>query len=213
MTVNKTLSKNIRHLRTEKNISQQQLADLMFVSRATIANWENGNRVPDITTLLQLSRVLDADIYDLIGSSEDNVNSPIMIVVEDEPVILKGFVNILRDTLPDIQVFGFQSAAEAEIFARDRRVSVAFVDIELCGESGVELAKSLTNLNARTNIIFLTGHTEYYAEALDLHCSGYILKPLTPEKIQKEITHLRFPVGKVSGNRFPVSGAHDRDSC
>ncbi len=213
MTVNKTLSKNIRHLRTEKNISQQQLADLMFVSRTTIANWENGNRVPDITTLLQLSRVLDADIYDLIDSSESNVNSPIMIVVEDEPVILKGFVNILRDTLPDIQVFGFQSAAEAEIFARDRRVSVAFVDIELCGESGVELAKSLTNLNARTNIIFLTGHTEYYAEALDLHCSGYILKPLTPEKIRKEITHLRFPVGKVSGNRFPVSGAHDRDSC
>ena len=188
------LSKRIRTLRTERNLSQQQLADLMFVSRVTITNWENGNRVPDINLLLRLSKILDVEIYDLVDVPESEEEPPVMIIVEDEPVILTGFVHLLSDTLPDAQVFGFQSGTDALQFAQTNRVSAAFLDIELCGESGVEVAKELTKQNPRTNIIFLTGHSEYYAEALDMHCSGYILKPLTPEKIRKEIEHFRFPV-------------------
>ena len=78
------------------------------------------------------------------------------------------------------------------------KMDVAFLDIELCGESGIELAKELCALNPHTNIIFLPGHSEYTGEALDLHCSGYVLKPLTPEKIQREISHLRYPVKGLS---------------
>lgn len=195
MTTKEILSKRIRTLRTERNLSQQQLADMMFVSRVTITNWENGNRVPDINLLLRLSKVLDVSIYDLVDEPENEEKSPVMIVVEDEPVILKGFVHLLSDTLPNTQVFGFQSGMEALQFAQSNRVDAAFLDIELCGESGVELAKEMSAINPRINIIFLTGHSEYYAEALDMHCSGYILKPLTPKKIRKEIEHLRFPIG------------------
>ena len=75
---------------------------------------------------------------------------------------------------------------------------MAFLDVELYGESGLDLARKLQEVNPRTNIIFLTGHTEYTAEALDLHCSGYLLKPLTPDKIRREIAHLRFPVRGLS---------------
>lgn len=195
MTTKEILSKRIRTLRTERNLSQQQLADMMFVSRVTITNWENGNRVPDINLLLRLSKVLDVSIYDLVDEPENEEKSPVMIVVEDEPVILKGFVHLLSDTLPNTQVFGFQSGMEALQFAQSNRVDAAFLDIELCGESGVELAKEMSAIKPRINIIFLTGHSEYYAEALDMHCSGYILKPLTPKKIRKEIEHLRFPIG------------------
>lgn len=195
MTTKEILSKRIRTLRKERNLSQQELADLMFVSRVTITNWENGNRVPDINLLLRLSKVLDVSIYDLVDEPENEEKSPVMIVVEDEPVILKGFVHLLSDTLPNTQVFGFQSGMEALQFAQSNRVDAAFLDIELCGESGVELAKEMSAINPRINIIFLTGHSEYYAEALDMHCSGYILKPLTPKKIRKEIEHLRFPIG------------------
>ena len=44
------------------------------------------------------------------------------------------------------------------------------------------------------NIIFLTGHSEYAMDALGMHSSGYLMKPLTPQKIRNEIAHLRFPV-------------------
>ncbi len=50
------------------------------------------------------------------------------------------------------------------------------------------------NIILTINIIFLTSHTEYMQAALTDHCSGYVLKPLTPEKIRHEIAHLRFPI-------------------
>ena len=66
--------------------------------------------------------------------------------------------------------------------------------IELGGKDGLALALELTKLNPRINIIFLTAYPSYMRSALIDHCSGYIIKPLTPEKIHHEIDHLRFPV-------------------
>ncbi len=184
----------IRALRTEKGLSQQQLADLIYVTRKTVSNWESGNRMPDITMLSRLAECLDVETYELIDEFNGQNEPPSVVVVEDEPVILRGFVHLLSDTLPEAQIFGFQTGADTLRFAAGTRIAVAFLDVELVGESGVELAKKLQLINPRINIIFLTGHSEYAGEALDLHCSGYLLKPLTPEKILREVIHLRHPV-------------------
>ena len=184
----------IRALRMEKGLSQQQLADLIYVTRKTVSNWESGNRMPDITMLSRLAECLDVETYELIDELNGRDEPPSVVVVEDEPVILKGFVHILSDALPEVQAFGFQTGAEALAYAESNRIDVAFLDVELFGESGVELAEKLMAMHPRVNVVFLTGHAEYMAEAWRLHCSGYILKPLTPEKIRSEIAHLRFPV-------------------
>ena len=60
------------------------------------------------------------------------------------------------------------------------------------------LGRELTALDAHTNIIFLTSHTEYLETAAYDHCSGYIMKPLKPERIRHEIANLRFPVRGLS---------------
>lgn len=186
--------KRIRVLRQEMNLTQQQLADLMFVTRKTVGNWENGNRMPDITMLSRLSHHLGVQTYEQLDEIYGLDEQPIIIIVEDESVLLKGFLHIFEDTLPRADIYGFETGAEALRFAESNHITAAFLDIELFGESGVDLAGRLMELNPHTNIIFLTGHAEYTADALDLHCSGYILKPLTPEKVQREIAHLRFPV-------------------
>ena len=192
------LGQKIRSLRMAKGLSQQQMADLMFVTRKTISNWEAGIREPDVSMIGRVARSLGVEVSELLDDSPSESTPPTIIMVEDEPIILTGFIHILEDTLPDIQTFGFMTAEEAARFAGGTRVDVAFMDIELCGESGIELAEELCALNPHTNIIFLTGHPEYAGEALNLHCSGYILKPLTPEKIKKEIAHLRYPVKGLS---------------
>ena len=186
--------KRIRALRQEKNLTQQQLADLMFVSRKTVGNWENGNRMPDVTMLSRLSHHLGVQTFELLDEIYGPEEQPIIIIVEDESVLLKGFLHIVEDTLPRADIYGFENGAEALLFAETNHVAAAFLDIELFGESGVDLAGGLLELNPYTNVIFLTGHSEYTADALDLHCSGYILKPLTPEKVLREVAHLRFPV-------------------
>ena len=198
MTVLESFGQRIRSLRIEKGLSQQQLSDLIFVTRKTVGNWESGNRLPDITMLSRLADCLGVETYELIDELNGQDSTPCIIVVEDEPVILKGFVHILSDTLPEAQVFGFQNSADTLRFADSTRISVAFLDVELFGESGLDLAEKLMKSNHRTNIIFQTGHMEYTAQALDLHCSGYLLKPLTPEKILREISHLRYPVRGLS---------------
>ncbi|MEG1579371.1 MAG: hypothetical protein RR336_11465, partial [Oscillospiraceae bacterium] len=43
-------------------------------------------------------------------------------------------------------------------------------------------------------IIFVTAYKKYALEALSLHSSGYVMKPVTREKIEHELEHLRYPV-------------------
>ena len=185
----------LRELRTQKDCSQRQLAEMMMVSNTTIANWESGRRLPDIAMLTRLADCLDVEPYVLMDELHGPSDPPKVIAVEDGPVILKSLIRTLGDELPGAEIYGFRSAAEALAFAHANRVSIAFLDIELPGESGVELAEKLSEIEEHTNIIFLTCHTEYMHDALNSHCSGYILKPLTRESLWHELEHLRFPSG------------------
>ena len=187
-------SEKLRNLRTEKGLTQRQLADALFITRKTISNWEAGIRMPDVVMLTRLSKVLGVKPYELIDVFPSGEDSPILIIVEDEQDILTGFIHIVSDTLPDAQVYGFQTGKEALEFVETNRVDVAFLDVELFGESGIDLAGKLSAVTPTINVIFLTGHSEYTFDALQMHCSGYLMKPLTPEKLLKEMEHLRFPI-------------------
>ena len=183
----------IKKLRNEKNLSQQQLADMMFVTRKAVSNWEAGKRMPDINMLTRLSRALGTDTRVFLDIDDEN-EPPQFIIVDDEAVILKGFLMLLGRLLPDVQMYGFLDSAEVLPFARGNNVSVAFLDIELCESSGLVLAKQLMEINPQINIIFLTCHSEYTAEAIRMHASGYIMKPPTESDVLNELKHLRYPV-------------------
>ena len=53
------ISKNIKQLRAEKGWTQQEMADVLFVTRQTISNWENGKSMPDVDTLIQIAEKLN----------------------------------------------------------------------------------------------------------------------------------------------------------
>ncbi len=184
----------IKELRERAGLTQAQLADRMVVSRSTVANWETGSRLPDLSMLARLAGCLGVEPYMLLDELRDKGQAPVIIVVEDAQVILSGFVRMIGEELPEAEVWGFSSAAEALAFAHNNHIAAAFLDIELSGDDGVSLARELTKISSHINIIFLTSHTEYMQAALTDHCSGYVLKPLTPEKIRHEIAHLRFPI-------------------
>ena len=190
----------IRSLRTERGLTQQELADLMFVSRKTIGNWEMGSSLPDISILSRLAHILNVETYTLLDEMYSADDAAILIVVEKEPVILQSFVQLIGDTLPEAQVFGFDSFSEAHRFAAGNRVAVAFIDVELHEDSGFVLAKVLQHISPRTNIVFLTRDFTQADEAWEIHASGCVLMPLTKEKIRREIANLRFPVRGLSGS-------------
>ena len=49
------IGKNIRHLRKQKKITQEQLAEMMSVSRQTISKWEAGEVIPELDKIVALS--------------------------------------------------------------------------------------------------------------------------------------------------------------
>ena len=53
-----SLGEKIRQARREKGLTQEQLAQTLFVSRQTVSNWENGKTEPDYQTLVRLSELL-----------------------------------------------------------------------------------------------------------------------------------------------------------
>ena len=70
---------------------------------------------------------------------------------------------------------------------------MAFLDIHMRGMTGVEVAKKLKEINPKMNIIFVTGFSEYKGDAMDMKASGYIMKPVTKEEVERELNDLRYP--------------------
>jgi len=58
----------ILNLRTQKNWSQDELAEKVFVTRQAVSRWENGDTTPNIDTLKLLSKLFDVSINTLLGS-------------------------------------------------------------------------------------------------------------------------------------------------
>ena len=56
---------------------------------------------------------------------------PVVIAVDDEPIILNGNVKVLSQTLTHADIHGFRTAEDALEFAQTQRVDLAFLDIEL----------------------------------------------------------------------------------
>lgn len=61
------LGNQIKKYRSELQISQEQLADRIYVSRQTISNWENEKSYPDVNSLILLSEVFQTSIDKLKG--------------------------------------------------------------------------------------------------------------------------------------------------
>lgn len=71
------LGKQIKKYRTEANLSQEELADKVFVSRQTISNWENDKNYPDIKSLVLLSEVFQISLDKLIKGDLEKMKKEI----------------------------------------------------------------------------------------------------------------------------------------
>lgn len=115
-------------------------------------------------------------------------------VADDEKIALDRMVRELKTAAPDAEVSAFLDPNELLAFAKTNPCDVAFLDVRMGSMTGVELAKKLKEFLPKLNVIFVTGYDEYANEAMKLHASGYLMKPVTSEDIKAELKDLRYPI-------------------
>ena len=127
-----------------------------------------------------------------------------ILAVDDEPIALEGLVSSIREAAPDAEVTGHSGISDALFYAMVSRPEIAFLDINLRADSGIDLAKRLKEIVPDINIIFTTGHRQYMEQAFEMHASGYVVKPVTAEKIRNELMNLRAPIAEKAEHRVKV---------
>lgn len=70
ITVMMIFAEQLKKLRQEKNISQEELAQQLFISRQAISKWENGDATPDLENLAKLAELLSVTIDELVTGKE-----------------------------------------------------------------------------------------------------------------------------------------------
>lgn len=68
------LGEKLKELRKEHNLSQQQFADLLHVSRQAVSRWETKKAEPDIETLKKISQIFKVTVDHLIGNDEEEAD-------------------------------------------------------------------------------------------------------------------------------------------
>ncbi|MDY3015521.1 MAG: response regulator [Evtepia sp.] len=119
-----------------------------------------------------------------------------ILAADDEPLMLDMLTDRIRQARPEAEVLAFSNARRLLAWLEESGASfdVAFLDIEMPGISGIALAQRLKTLCPTGNLVFVTGFSQYMAEAFQLHASGYIMKPVTVKAVEEELENLRYPV-------------------
>jgi two-component SAPR family response regulator len=130
----------------------------------------------------------------LLSAASENEEAPNVIMVDDSRILITGGLPVLEQVMPYASVVGFTRPSEAIAFAQANRVALAFLDIEMGKASGLDLCRKLLDINARTNVVFLTAYADYAFDAWDTGASGFMLKPITPNGVLDQLQRLRYPL-------------------
>ena len=108
-----TLGDMIRSKREEHNMTQQELADILHVTRQTVSRWESGSRCPDLILSKKIADTFDISLDELVSSSDVDSYVPRKTGMLD---IRKMLAAIFLLTLATwFMIYGF--ASNATVFA------------------------------------------------------------------------------------------------
>ena len=125
----------------------------------------------------------------------------ILIFNKDKEEI-KEIKNTLENIFENQVCLIANSESEAREIIDEKQISLAFINID--SKKEIELAKRAIKKNPVVNIIFISETKDFAYDAFEIYASGYIIKPITKEKIIKNIQHLRFQLNGIGKKRVEV---------
>ena len=112
-----------------------------------------------------------------------------IICVDDEELVLQYTAALCREIRPGADVRTFSRASYALDWAAQNPVDIALLDIDMPGMNGLTLAAGIKQLRPDAAVIFVTGYAQYAVDAFSLHAAGYLLKPVSRDRLREELEY------------------------
>ncbi|QZY29371.1 LytR/AlgR family response regulator transcription factor [Nocardioides coralli] len=109
------------------------------------------------------------------------------LVIDDERPALDELIFLLGQDPRVGEILAEDSAADALRTLHEREVDVVFLDIQMPGLSGLDLAQVLARFRNPPPVVFVTAHEEHAVEAFDLQAVDYVLKPVREERLAEAV--------------------------
>lgn len=114
------------------------------------------------------------------------------LIVEDEAPARMELRYLLAPYQSDIQVVGeAASVVEAETLIEAIDYDVIFLDVSMPGRSGIDLGIELKASRPHVKIVYISAYDEYALDAFSVQAVDYLLKPVSPQRIQETLRRLR----------------------
>ncbi|NOU97198.1 response regulator [Paenibacillus sp. LMG 31456] len=109
------------------------------------------------------------------------------VLIDDEEIALDVLEIVLLEVGNVSVERKFLQVDEAFAYLEDSEVDLIFLDIEMPGMNGLIAAERLSLRYPRSQIIFVTAYNEYAVEAFEVNAFGYLLKPVSKERLAKTL--------------------------
>jgi len=135
----------------------------------------------------------------------------VVLAVDDEAPALDELAFLLSEHDDIAEVTRASDATSALRELNRRTIDAVFLDINMPGLSGLELAGVLTNFSYRPAVVFVTAHDDKAVEAFDVGAVDYLLKPIRASRLDEAVR--RVLAARSDTTRPDTSGdAGDQDA-
>ncbi|HEX2939299.1 MAG TPA: response regulator [Ruminiclostridium sp.] len=111
-------------------------------------------------------------------------------IVDDEYLMIQE-MEFQLSSYPNLKIAGtYSNASHVLEDAEEKKPDVIFMDIDMPGMSGLDLALKLTKQNPNIAIVFVTAYSEYALDAYKAYPIDYLLKPIGQERLFKTLDHI-----------------------
>lgn len=112
------------------------------------------------------------------------------VCIDDEPLAVEYTLKQCEQLAEIKEAKGFTDADEALNWICSHPTDLVLLDINMPGTDGITIAAQIKQHKPHTAIIFLTAYRDYAFDAYAVHPAGYLLKPVSLEKLAAEVRHV-----------------------